>query len=125
MKKETIQLYDSIVGASLINIMEITKDKEDIVILNFNIKDKKYHYILDICHKVNLLYFDNSKKIKVHLGFFSYLKLKFIKRKSKIYLAKNADLSRGFSTRFICNFMANAFEVDHDIFTTIYEKYYE
>lgn len=118
-----LHLYDKIVASTLINIYSLTKDSKNIVIKDFK-NNNKYLYILDICNKVNFIYYNNDKKIKIDTNFLSFFEIYLKERKKGIRFARKSQTVGAIDVEEICHFMADAFNVDEDIFGRIYEEYY-
>lgn len=129
---ELLKFYDTLIGITFANVYGQTVNAPDIYIKNFDTKDKKHLYILDICIKVNSIYYANKKKIKLQTNIFSYIlfKIKKIIRKSnlsKYSFARKKDLfdKNSIDPNELCDYMAAAHGKTAEIFKDIFEEYYE
>lgn len=121
--KEDYDLYDKIVGATIINIFSLSKDTDKIILKNFDYKSHMHRVFLETAFSVNIL---NKKKVAVDMPFFHYLYFKYIKmrkRNSLLVRAKNPD--NGINIYDVADFEAKEFNKTIYIFEDIYDAYYK
>ena len=121
--KEDYDLYDKIVGATIINIFSLSKDTDKIVLKNFDYKSHMHRVFLETAFSVNIL---NKKKVALDMPFISYLYFKYIKmrkRNSLLVHAKNTE--NGINIYDVADFEAKEFNKTIYVFEDIYNAYYK
>ena len=121
--KEDYDLYDKIVGATIINIFSLSKDTDKIILKNFDYKSHMHRVFLETAFSINIL---NKKKVAVDMPLFHYLYFKYIKmrkRNSLLTRAKNSD--NGINIYDVADFEAREFNKTICVFEDIYKAYYK
>lgn len=120
--KEDYDLYDKIVGATIINIFSLSKDTDKIILKNFDYKSNLHRVFLESSFSVNIL---NKKKVAVDMPLISYLYFKYIKmRKRNSLLVRAKNWENGINIYDVADFEAKEFNKTIYIFEEIYNTYY-
>lgn len=119
--------YDTILSATINNILIASRKGGKIVLLNFDLNNKKHLYMLK-ASQIALMNPDKDREIYLDVNIFKYLWTKFKLRNKynfKRYRKSQDTIDDLINIEQIQEFMAEQFEVSTDIFKEIYEVYYE
>lgn len=126
MDKEKIyNLYDEILGVTLVNIYSLSKETEKIVFGNFNYKKTLHRVFLETAYIVNTL---TKKEIGLEMPLIPFLYFKYIKmrkRKNVLVRIKPEDNISKINIEEVADFEASAHGVSLTIFNEIYNSYYK
>lgn len=116
--EEKHKLYDQIISATLTNIYTLSKEQKEIVLNNFNPKDKNHLYFLEVAKVASQMF---KMPLSLNLSYFNFLKIRF-KKKYKGITRKNCF---GIDITEVLSFMTKAIKIDPNIYTEIHKEYYE
>ena len=122
MDQQYYQKLDRIVETTLINIYSLSKDKQKIVLDNFNPKNKEHLYFFHVALMARNMF---SFPIEVNLGAIDTWFLNWKIRKFYDKINRNQN-EKGINVEQILSFMRSALdEIDEDFsYSEIYEEYY-
>ncbi len=113
--------YDKMAQICFINIWGMSKDKQEIVLTNFDVTRKDHLCVLKIAGSISQVY---NFPVTIELGLFRSLKAKRMTGE-KFYHKKNIkDTSGAIDVQNMIEFMENSNNLS-GIFSKIYEEFYE
>lgn len=121
--QETLDLYDKIVNACMINTFSLSKD-EKIILRDFDKSSDMYMFEFEVAKMVQSIYSD--RQIYMDMGLFEYLIFKFKHRKEcklKRIKHKDADLCE-LNIENMLLFVAEAYGFNIDNFSDLYKDIY-
>ena len=118
---EKLNLYDSIIGTTLVTILNNSKTNS-LNISHIHLKDYQDLYFLE---NVLMLAKMFNKEVKIDTNIINLLKIKYIYRKRDIVIKKVKDKTNIINSREILAKVIKEYNQVYKVYSDIYETYYK